>query len=206
MLVPCVSRVQRCCSLRLRGIWLRHRKSPAIFRIFAQSDLAPFDRNPPPPASPPPPGSPSQVRNLFAVQLKHRLLPPVGGNSEGQKLSNKDHNFDAVLEMIVLSHAAKLSLFGGSTFSYVAHGARGGEAKFVDFKHQNCHRRVIAQPCYHLPFRAIAEPQPDCPAVHHRHPLAAHINASLPSWEIWLPRKERRALRAKDMLPLQTKC
>ena len=34
LLVPCVSPVQKCCSLRLREVWLRHRKFPSFFLNF----------------------------------------------------------------------------------------------------------------------------------------------------------------------------
>ena len=77
---PVCPPVQRCCSLRLREVWLRHRNFHAIFpqlsrnfcafvpqfpailaqisrnfRQFSQSDWTPADRNPPPPPLDPPP-------------------------------------------------------------------------------------------------------------------------------------------------------
>ena len=64
--VPCVSPVQRCCSVRLRGVWHIPRNYSAISRNFSQLDLDLTlpDRNPPPPplrpspcALPPPPRS-----------------------------------------------------------------------------------------------------------------------------------------------------
>ena len=48
LLVPCVSPVQRCCSLKLREVWLRHRNFPAIFRNFSQLPFTLPDRIPPP--------------------------------------------------------------------------------------------------------------------------------------------------------------
>ena len=52
--VPCVSPVQKCCSLRLREVWLWHRNFPAIsrnfpavFRNFSQLGLMLPDRIPP---------------------------------------------------------------------------------------------------------------------------------------------------------------
>ena len=50
LLVPCVSPVQRCCSLRLREVWLRQCVSPQFSRNFPQLDLTLPDRNHPPPA------------------------------------------------------------------------------------------------------------------------------------------------------------
>ena len=44
LLVPCVSPVQSCCTLRLPEVWLRHHKFSAI---FSQLDLA--TATPPPP-------------------------------------------------------------------------------------------------------------------------------------------------------------
>ena len=48
VLVPCVSPVQTCCPLRLRGVWVRHRSVSAISRNFSQSDLTLPDDPPPP--------------------------------------------------------------------------------------------------------------------------------------------------------------
>ena len=49
LLVPRVSPVPKCCSLRLWEVRLRHRNFPATFRNFSQLDLTLPDRNPPPP-------------------------------------------------------------------------------------------------------------------------------------------------------------
>ena len=67
-LVPGVSPVQRCCSLRLRGVCLQHRNLPAIFRNFSQLDLTLPDRTPPPPLD--------QSHVALACALPPPLPPP----------------------------------------------------------------------------------------------------------------------------------
>ena len=62
----CVSPVQRCCSWRLREVWLRHRNFPAFSHSFPQSFALGLDAPP----------SPYLLMLLFTDRAHLRLGPP----------------------------------------------------------------------------------------------------------------------------------
>ena len=64
VLVPWVSPVQRCCSLRLREVWLRHRNFFGNFRNLWQLDVTLPDRNSPTPA-------------VLVPESRHLHVPPL---------------------------------------------------------------------------------------------------------------------------------
>ena len=72
-----VAPVQKCCTLRLWEVWLRHRNSPTISPNISQLDLTLPGRHPPPPPTPACPRAPAILPHAPLPQRNGaRPLPP----------------------------------------------------------------------------------------------------------------------------------
>eukprot|EP00995_Heteronema_vittatum_P007112 NODE_224_length_1618_cov_186.702358_g158_i0.p1 GENE.NODE_224_length_1618_cov_186.702358_g158_i0~~NODE_224_length_1618_cov_186.702358_g158_i0.p1 ORF type:complete len:436 (+),score=142.60 NODE_224_length_1618_cov_186.702358_g158_i0:277-1584(+) len=147
------------------------------------------------------------VHQAFQRWRPQRVLPPTsgvghGGGEGGQKLHNVAHNLVALVDMVLLAQCQKLIVAHGSTFGYVAHGARStAEAYFLEA--DTCVRRTTNQPCYHTADARNMYPTKSCPAHRQLHGV---LNRTLPRWEVYLTRPVRRAMRAKGQIPVNSNC